>query len=493
VFLVKRSDESTQRVLKRLSNPARRDRFLRELAVMRDMSAADVPVPPVLDTGEDGSGPPKPYFVMPYYERGSLQEAITDKRYLHDPQAGIAMLQDIARALDLMHACRWAHRDVKPANVLVDDTGKPLLADFGLALSVEETRNAPLTDSNEAVGSRLYIAPENEHGFNPDVDQRPADFYAFAKVAWELLAGRNPPAREAQSEHSRRLATITDTPELDRLDVLFEQLLSPDPRARLTDWEPVRGELSATVVALRGDADQTRSTPEHDLDAIARRYLGSEAYQRNQEQTAAVSARQDHYFALREAASEALREHQSELEAVSQAMRDFSLSVSTASRVFDISPVLDQHPPGRYGQPGWEGVPGARSSLGHQPIAGVEFGPDLRSYRLAPITRGYVELYAYIEDQRIWFIQVVTLSIPGEPRGSVLDIPPGETGFFNVTAEDVAGPFRLGLAGTVDAAREAAHKLAATSIDIFGRYMTIIATGQDPGSAESWTSDESEA
>ena len=112
-----------------------------------------------------------------------------------------------------------------------------LLADFGLALSVEEQHDEPrLTDSAEAVGSRLYIAPENESGFNPDVDQRPADCYAFAKLAWALLAGKDPPARELQTEHQHRLATTAGAPELSRLDALFTQLLILDPRARLNDW-----------------------------------------------------------------------------------------------------------------------------------------------------------------------------------------------------------------------------------------------------------------
>jgi serine/threonine protein kinase len=52
-----------------------------------------------------------------------------------------------------------------------------VLADFGLAIEVLDPEQARLTSTSEAVGSRYYIAPENENGVNESVDQRPADFY----------------------------------------------------------------------------------------------------------------------------------------------------------------------------------------------------------------------------------------------------------------------------------------------------------------------------
>ncbi len=180
VFVVGRTDDPKLCVLKRLKNPKRRPRFEREVATMRELAAAGVPVPPVIDEGEDRG---RPWFVMPFYERGSLESALDDRRYIDDPVAGVEMLLAISAALAAMHACGKAHRDLKPENVLVAEDRKPLLADFGLALSIDEQKDEPrVTESTEAVGSRWYIAPENETGFNPEFDQSPADFYAFAKM-----------------------------------------------------------------------------------------------------------------------------------------------------------------------------------------------------------------------------------------------------------------------------------------------------------------------
>jgi tRNA A-37 threonylcarbamoyl transferase component Bud32 len=253
VFVVARPGAEERHVLKRLRNPNRRARFEREVETMRALATSGVPVPPVVAEGITTDADARPYYVMLLYERGSLQAAVEDERYGNNHAAGIDLLRAVARALADMHACGCAHRDIKPANVLLDD-GQPLLADLGLALTVEEQQAEPrLTDTGEAVGSRLYIAPENESGFNLDVDQRPADCYAFAKLAWALLAGNDPPARELQSEPARRLATISGIAELSRLDSLFEELLVLDPRARLTDWHLVDQELAATARALRGE------------------------------------------------------------------------------------------------------------------------------------------------------------------------------------------------------------------------------------------------
>jgi tRNA A-37 threonylcarbamoyl transferase component Bud32 len=254
VFVVSSPGTAGLYVLKRLRNPKRRARFEREVETMRNLAASGVPVPPVVAEGITPGRDAKPYYVMPLYERGSLQQAVKEKRYANDHAAGIDLLRAVAHALSETHAHDYAHRDIKPANVLLDDDERPLLTDFGLALTVQEQYDEPrLTTTAEAVGSRLYIAPENASGFNPDVEQRPADCYAFAKLAWALLAGQDPPAGEDQLVHPRRLASVTGISKLSRLDSLFEHLLVRARGVRLTNWEVVEQELAATARALRGD------------------------------------------------------------------------------------------------------------------------------------------------------------------------------------------------------------------------------------------------
>jgi hypothetical protein len=71
-----------------------------------------------------------------------------------------------------------------------------------------------LTETAEQIGSRFYIAPENERGFNPEVDQRPADLHAFGKLAWVLLSG----LPQLPSARAMALWPRSGTFALDRVD-----------------------------------------------------------------------------------------------------------------------------------------------------------------------------------------------------------------------------------------------------------------------------------
>ncbi len=130
---------------------------------------------------------------------------------------------------------------LKPANILLDGPSV-VLADLGLCL---DERSERLTATDEAVGARLYTAPENESGRNPSSDQRPADFYAFGKIVWACFAGSQPPARERQLERDWSLTAILNDERFDTLRQLQEQLLVLDPERRLNDWPHVIRTLEA--------------------------------------------------------------------------------------------------------------------------------------------------------------------------------------------------------------------------------------------------------
>jgi serine/threonine protein kinase len=225
----------------------RRERFEREVRVMARLHKEGVlGIPEIVASGDTSKG--RPYYVMPWFPQGSLEGAMALS--LEDK---LQILLDLAAVLQGVHEREVAHRDLKPANILLSN-GKPLLVDFGLCLELPEAGEIGErhTEESRAVGSRLYIAPENESGFNSDNDHRPSDFWAFAKVMWVLIAGRRPLAASDQVEPVNRLGNVN--PELVPLDVLAEQLLVRDPNERLSSWDDVRREIADALA----DLDQSR-------------------------------------------------------------------------------------------------------------------------------------------------------------------------------------------------------------------------------------------
>lgn len=270
VYQVSRGDDPGDGrlfALKRLKNPNRRERFAREVAAMerlrRDRGVA------VPDVTERDLNTARPWFVMPWFGGGSLERAVSDARYRTDTLGGVAVLIELAQIVADVHAAGLAHRDLKPSNVLFGESGL-VLTDFGLCLDVDD-REVRLTDAHEAVGSRLYIAPENESGINHEVDQRPADAYAFGKLAWAVLAGRQPLPREMVLEREYSLAAFLDEARLAALDGLLRDLLIRDPRARLVDWAVVLRDLRAVEGLLAGREESALPSISDRARAIARR------------------------------------------------------------------------------------------------------------------------------------------------------------------------------------------------------------------------------
>jgi serine/threonine-protein kinase PpkA len=123
------------------------------------------------------------YYVLPYLARGHLGQ----RDFTQDEVRTKDVLRSLLSALEYAHARGIVHRDVKAENVLFDNADRPLLTDFGIALSrVDSTR---ITATGFAVGSGGYMAPEQARG--EAVDGR-ADLYSVGVLAYELLTGQLP-------------------------------------------------------------------------------------------------------------------------------------------------------------------------------------------------------------------------------------------------------------------------------------------------------------
>ncbi|HET8648880.1 MAG TPA: serine/threonine-protein kinase, partial [Gemmatimonadales bacterium] len=179
-------------------------RFEREIKVAASLQQANIV--PVLAAGEvDGL----PYYTMPFVEGESLRARL-GRGQLTIAET-VSILRDVARALDYAHRQGVVHRDIKPDNVLLSGH-TAVVTDFGIAKAIaaaaENSPSATITQLGTAVGTPLYMAPEQAAG-DPGTDHR-ADVYAFGCMAYELIAGR-PPFADLPP-HRLLLAHMGETP-----------------------------------------------------------------------------------------------------------------------------------------------------------------------------------------------------------------------------------------------------------------------------------------
>ncbi len=177
-----------------------RERFRREARIIAQLSH-----PSILALHAFGEVAGLWYFVMGYVRGMTLAERLRRDGRL--PSADVQrILVELADALECAHRHGVVHRDIKPANILLDDeTGRAVLADFGIA-RVEGALDS-ITATGAVVGSPHYMSPEQVLG-NASVDER-SDLYSLGAVGYTMLAGREPfvvPAATAHELMYRRLS-----------------------------------------------------------------------------------------------------------------------------------------------------------------------------------------------------------------------------------------------------------------------------------------------
>jgi len=170
-----------------VGDPSFAERFEGEARTMAKLAH-----PGIVGLFDFGRSGPWFFLVMEYVDGANLRELLAQGNLR--PHEVLGYVGQLCDALQYAHDHRVVHRDIKPENLLVDGDGRVRITDFGLAKLVGTGASAvPLTQSNQQLGTPLYMAPEQVHAAAA-VDHR-ADLYSLGVVVYEMLTGRLPLGR----------------------------------------------------------------------------------------------------------------------------------------------------------------------------------------------------------------------------------------------------------------------------------------------------------
>ena len=208
------------------------ERFLAEIKTTANLQHPHVL--PLFDSGEaDGFL----FYVMPYVEGESLQERL-DREHQLPVDDAVRIASDVAEALEYAHGHGVIHRDIKPANILIQ-AGRPVIADFGIALAVSAGGGSRLTETGLSLGTPHYMSPEQATG---DQHVGPAtDTWALGCVLYEMLVGEPPYTGGTPQAVLARIITGTADPVTEQrrsvpanVDAAIQRALETVPADRFT-------------------------------------------------------------------------------------------------------------------------------------------------------------------------------------------------------------------------------------------------------------------
>ncbi|MBZ0299903.1 MAG: serine/threonine protein kinase [Anaerolineae bacterium] len=179
------------------------DRMFIERFRLEARTIAQLQHPHILPMHDYGGDADVLYLVMAYVNGGSLKDRIERGPLpLHDAET---ILRQIASALDYAHRRGVIHRDIKPDNILLDEEGHALLADFGIVKIMEGESTSGLTATGGVLGTPAYMAPEQSQGMSTGPQ---ADIYSLGVIVYEMITGRQP--YQADTPMQVMLKHITD-------------------------------------------------------------------------------------------------------------------------------------------------------------------------------------------------------------------------------------------------------------------------------------------
>lgn len=211
--------------------------------------------PNILQIYDDGEAGEEPYIVMEYIEGGRTLNSYTSRKNLLPLKSVLKIIYKCAKALDYAHRKRVIHRDVKPTNIMLSQSGEVKLADFGLAYCASSS----ITQLIGLLGSPRYMSPEQIQ--EREITCR-TDLYSLGVVAFELLAGRAPFNSNKVSELARNI--IEEPAPLIRklrpdIPPKLEEILCRVMQKRPEERHQSGQELAADLVCVFSELDGVRS------------------------------------------------------------------------------------------------------------------------------------------------------------------------------------------------------------------------------------------
>lgn len=217
-----------------------RQRFFREAQAAGKLSHAGIVT--IYDVGED-EATRQPFIVMEFIAGRSLAEVLEEAAGPLPLENAVKWMREVAGALSFAHARGIIHRDVKPANIMVDVEGHAKLTDFGIA----RLRNTQLTTAGDLLGTPAYMSPEQVQG-NP-VDSR-SDIFSLGILLYWTLTGRKPFDGENPGEVMFKIAYKDPDPATQLVrslapgfDYVIARALAKDPASRYADAKEVALDL----------------------------------------------------------------------------------------------------------------------------------------------------------------------------------------------------------------------------------------------------------
>jgi serine/threonine-protein kinase len=217
------------------------DRFLAEIK-----TTAGLQHPHILPLHDSGEADSFLFYVMPFVQGESLRARLDREKQLPVEEA-VRIARDVAEALQAAHAHGVIHRDIKPANILLSG-GRPLVADFGIALAISAAGGGGLTETGLSMGTPYYMSPEQASADR--ITSPTTDVYSLGCVLYEMLVGEPPfVGATAQAVLAKILTQDTPTSTLVRpsippnVDAAIRKALEKLPADRFRDALSFAGAL----------------------------------------------------------------------------------------------------------------------------------------------------------------------------------------------------------------------------------------------------------